>query len=113
MARSIEPSPLLTFTTTGAGDFSSSGRKACITRTTPKTLVSNTSRMIGPVTSPTPVIGPAIAALLTSTSRPPAAATVSAAAAATEASSVMSRTSGTAPSFAAAARPRPASRLPR
>ena len=39
-----EPMPLPTLTTTGAVDRSSSGMNAFITRTMPKTFVSNTSR---------------------------------------------------------------------
>ena len=36
----IEPIPLETFTITGLSEPSSSGRNACVTRTTPNTLVS-------------------------------------------------------------------------
>ena len=37
--RAIDPSPLLTFTMTGAADRNSSGRNAWVTRTTPNTFV--------------------------------------------------------------------------
>ena len=52
--RAMDPSPLLTLTMTGAADRCSSGRNACVTRTTPNTFVSNTSRIISPVTSAAP-----------------------------------------------------------
>jgi hypothetical protein len=39
VARCIEPSPLPTFTTTGALLVASSARNACVVRTTPRTLV--------------------------------------------------------------------------
>ncbi len=76
--RAIEPSPLLTFTMTGAADRSSSGRNACVTRTTPKTFVSKIARIASQVSSPAPntppsALRPSIPALLTSTSRPPRA----------------------------------------
>ena len=49
--RVSEARPLLTLTTTGAADRCSSGKKAWVTRTTPKTFVSNTDRMSSAVTS--------------------------------------------------------------
>jgi len=63
-------------TTTGAADRCNSGRNALVTRTVPKTLVSNVFRITSIVSSAgpiTPLSAPrsSIAALLTKTSRPP------------------------------------------
>ncbi|CAA9480930.1 MAG: hypothetical protein AVDCRST_MAG30-792, partial [uncultured Solirubrobacteraceae bacterium] len=75
-----------TFTTRGAGERSSSGRKPSMTATAPKTFVSYVSRNSAVLTGPA---SPAVAsgrmpALLTRTSRRPAARSIVAAASATE-----------------------------
>ena len=78
--------PLETLTITGFDERSSSGTNACVTRTTPTTLVAKTSSSIAGVTSGTVTIAPEMPALLTSTSSAPTVST----AAATLASSVTS-----------------------
>src|SRR4051794_19656305 len=107
-----EPMPLETFTTTGASERSSSGKKAWSTRTGPRTLVSYTRRRSSAVVSATGRRPPVMPALLTSTSSDPCSAATAAAAAATESSSVTSSGTKRPPSASAAARPRSGSRAP-
>src|SRR3954464_12286979 len=74
-----EPMPLEPLTMTGFAERSRSGTKACVTRTTPATLVSITRRTSAAVTSGAGIMPPEIPALLMRTSRPPASATAAAA----------------------------------
>jgi len=110
--RAWEPRPLLTLMTAGAADRRSSGRNACVTRTTLIAFVLNTSVASAPVRSPAGIRGPVMPALLMSRSMRPSCASTSAAAAATDTSSVTSIGTNLTPSRSAAASPRCLSRAP-
>src|SRR5438105_9536431 len=95
---------------TGFSERSSSAKNARVTRTTPKTLVSNTRRTSSAVTSATGTRRPTMPALLMSTSSAPLSAATCSAAAFTLRSLVTSSCTKRPPSSRAASRPRSGSR---